>query len=125
MPVEFTIENMGDHLSVVVKGSVRTLDDVLSFGTPFKDKTEETGIKHVLLDYRNTDIHMDYFDALLLAKHVESTKFTHRQLRIVHLLTPEQLPLFEEFKIPSLNRGFIFESFTDRDTALAWLRQQP
>lgn len=121
MSVSYSIDNMGDHLCVTVQGVISKKDDALEFGISFRQKAEELGLKRILIDCRQARIELSYFESVQLAKHIESSGFIFQGNRIAHLIAPEQVRLFADYKTPAANRGFFFEFFTDQDEALAWL----
>jgi hypothetical protein len=124
MPAEYTIENMGDYLHVIVKGTLRTAEEMTTNGRIYYDEFERTGIKRGLLDFREAHFKLNCYEMVQFAKFLQNTKFTYQRPRVAQLTTPEEKIKFEEFNTVASNRGHFPKVFTDKETALAWLLEK-
>ncbi|MGE4422995.1 MAG: hypothetical protein AB7D39_11920 [Pseudodesulfovibrio sp.] len=121
MPAVYTIANLGDYLHVIVKGTLRTADELITDGDVYYQAFAETGVKRALLDFREARFLLDCYEMVQFAKHLQRTKFTYQRPKVAQLTTPEEKKRFEEFNTVAANRGHYPKAFTDEETALAWL----
>lgn len=123
MSIFHDFTNNETYLHIIVTGVVSTPKEVLEYSSAFRGKALESGLRRLLLDYRDTEFNLDYADLLAIAEYADTAGLQMRGFRMAALPRTQDHDLHQQFETTALNRSIVYRSFLDVDEAIQWLHR--
>lgn len=109
------------YLLTRLTGSLSGYDEVLAYIRNSLAGAEEYGTRHILLDEREAVIDVEYIDIISLLDAMDDPERPRRGYRVAALCLPQHTELHTLFETAAFNRSIVYQVFTDKEEALAWL----
>jgi len=120
MPYEYTLLQEKEYMYLHTSGTVRTVDEVLTFVAAMLADLKRRQYSRVLIDETELTVSMDQFDTYTFAEEL-ATHLPAEGLRIATIHAPQNKDVYGWAETFLRNRSINYRTFPDKDSALRWL----
>ncbi|NUN09584.1 MAG: hypothetical protein HUU54_10455 [Ignavibacteriaceae bacterium] len=119
MPIEFTIEDAGEHLKVTAKGNDDNAKEAQRYSSAIIEAVLSSKKKRILCDERELVYEISTAETFQMA--TEAAKHVKTFVKVAIVCNPSFLPDAKFYEVVANNRGLSVSVFTDYDDAVKWL----
>lgn len=110
-----------EYYRLTLSGEAETQEKLSQIGREIEQIIMNAKAKKVLMDITRLKGRFNLFAGL---EHAKSTPEAMKQLKLATLDVPENKVANRDFELFATNHGFHFRFFTDKETAISWLKRE-
>lgn len=118
--IDFQIDD--GVLKAIVCGAIVSGEAAAAKAREVIDAGLKAGIYRILLDERELDVDVEFYEIVAIATELENRGITSRGGRLACLHRPEKKALYKTFETIYRNRSLSYQLFEDPELAMAWLK---
>ena len=120
MEWQIKINNDDQYLEIVTSG-IADHEGSMTMAKAIPEAMGKNQLKKILIDHRNISGVVGGITELYQRSHDFAQMGVIHSIRVAEIVRPEHEDFFQFFETVSVNRGYLFKIFRNREDALAWL----
>ncbi|WP_319470652.1 hypothetical protein [uncultured Pseudodesulfovibrio sp.] len=121
MAIHYEIFREDGYLRIVTTGTLRTIEELIAYGTFMYDQATSLQIPRILLDEDKMDDAADASTIYEWCEHEVVSKTATAGIRIAGICTAENYACNKVFETMLQNRSYNYKVFQDEQEAIKWL----
>lgn len=122
MAVKYEAIQEDGYIRIVTTGVLKTLDELIEYGTFMYNQAMSSGILRILLDEENMEDAADASTIYKWCEHDIVAKTATAGIRIAGTCSAENFECNKVFETMLQNRSYNFRVFMDENEAIEWLK---
>lgn len=122
MAITFKARREDGYIRIISTGVLKTLEELIQYGTYMYDQGVATGVPRILLDEKDMEDAADASTIYEWCEHDIVVKTAAAGIRIAGVSTPENYKSNKVFETMLQNRSYNFRVFLDEQEAIRWLK---
>lgn len=122
MPITYEAIQEDDYIRIVTSGVLKTLSELIEYGTFMYEQAMATGMPRILLDEENLEDAADAKTIYEWCEHEVVAKTATAGIRIAGVCSSDNYECNKLYETMLQNRSYVFKVFDSEKEALAWLK---
>ncbi|QJB58236.1 hypothetical protein [Pseudodesulfovibrio sp. zrk46] len=122
MAIKYEIIQEDGYIRIVTTGVLKSIDDLIQYGTLMYDQAIAAGIPRILLDEENMEDAAEASTIYRWCEHEVVAMTAAAGIRIAGICTAENFECNKVFETMLQNRSYNFKVFQNEQEAVAWLK---